>query len=1691
MSQFTLALFETTALSGLTLGATASPCSHETVAPLDVADQPPVRIPAHTFRLDGERALAKGWKARASDNLAAIRILQQIESDNRHATPDEQDQLALFVGFGASELANALFRRSGDAFRPGWEDLGNALEKLVSPAEMAALARSTQYAHYTPEFIVRAVWTALIRLGFRGGNVLEPGCGTGLFLALMPEKVAAKSAVTGIEMDPTTARISKLLYPEAWIRNEDFTKARLPEPFDLAVGNPPFSDRTVRTDDLAGKLALSLHDFFIARAIERLKAGGLAAFVTSRYTMDKADPKARAHIAEFADLVGAVRMPQGAMADTAGTDVVVDVLFFQRRRVDQQPNGIAWIDVDAVLAAEDGEPPVAVNRYFVANPQQVLGLHGRTTSQFGVVYTCHARPDGTIEADLATALETLPRDIHTPAVSSPSPRKSGQRVQIGTAAEGAAIKEGSYLVADNSLMQVINGVPQPVAVKSATVKEGIFAKHARIIRGLLPVRDAVRGLLRAQEANQPWGIMQGRLRTAYQGFVRQFGPINQTTISTSTDPKTGEDRETVRRPNLAPFLDDPDVWLVSSIETYNEETGTATMGPIFSERVIHPPAEPVITSAADALAVTLRDVGRVDIAHIVELLGRPREAVLADLGEAVFLDPQATTPDSEAWQTADDYLAGAVRTKLAAAIAAAALDLAYSRNVDALRRVQPVDLQPSEVTARLGAPWITAGVIEQFCAEVIGVNTRVRHTVEVASWSLDMEAFAGHGNATQWGTVRRHAGELLWDAMNASVPQIYDVWKDADGEHRVLNATETEAAKEKLNKIKQAFERWIWTDIDRTERLVRIYNDRFNNLVPRAFDGRHLQLPGASSVISLRDNQKRVIWRIISAGGTYIAHAVGAGKTFSMAAAVMEQKRLALIGKAMMVVPGHCLAQASREFLLLYPNARILVADETNFAKDKRQRFLARAATATWDCIIITHSAFKFIPAPADFEKTLIGDAVASYETLLEKVEGDDRITRKRIERMKEGLEAKLEALRARKDDMLTIAEMGVDQLIIDEAQEFRKLSFATNMSGLKGVAPDGSQRAWDLHVKARFIAQRQPTRSLILASGTPITNTLGEMFTLQRLMQPAALHERGIHEFDAWASNFGDTRTELELQPSGAYKPVTRFAEFVNVPELVAMFRSVADVLLMDDLREHLCLPAIRTGKRQIITAKASQTFRAYQAVLAERIRTIEERKGRVQKGDDILLSVITDGRHAAIDTRFVQGADTADDPRAGNEPDNKLNALIANVHRIWRETATNRYTQPGSNQPYAIPGAAQMIFSDLGTEAADGKRGFSAYLWIREELVRLGVPREQIAFMQDFKKSEAKQKLFAAVNSGKVRVLIGSTQTMGTGVNAQQRLAALHHLDVPWLPSDIEQREGRIERQGNQNAEIGIYAYATLGSVDATSWQLLERKSRFIAMALAGDRSVRRLEDAGSQVNQFAMAKALASGDPRLMQKAGLEAELARLKRLRSAHFDDQLAARHQIANAESTIATSTRRIECIAQDIAVRTPTRGDLFVVNVGDKTHTERKVAGGSLLNRIRLLERSREKGSWTLAKVGGFDVKACGEPYGKDYRMDVWLDRHGYEQGVQTDGELTPLGLIARLEYQLDRFDADLIDHRRRVAEAEQRLHTYKQRLGVAFELQDELDTKAVELKTLDGDLAANRLSTDNNDEVKEMNVAE
>ncbi|MCZ7977380.1 DEAD/DEAH box helicase family protein [Agrobacterium sp. MAFF310724] len=1690
---FTLDMFGSSALSsGLGLGVTAfggfepvaandddpepTPPSPAPALPVAAIERPAPRRQGNrrNFYLDdADRGLAVSWKDRARANVAAILIANNIEKQDRPATPKEQAQLVRFTGFGASELANGMFRRPGEGdFRAEWSELGGSLESAVSDADYTSLARCTQYAHFTPEFIIRAIWAGLQRMGWRGGRVLEPGIGTGLFPALMPAAFRDRTFVTGVELDPVTARIVKLLQPKARIINGDFARTDLAPIYDLAIGNPPFSDRPVRSDRTYRSLGLRLHDYFIARSIDLLKPGALAAFVTSSGTMDKADATAREYIARTADLIAAIRMPEGSFRRDAGSDVVVDLLFFRKRKVGEPTSDLSWLDLEEVRPESQGEGAIRVNRWFARHPEFVLGDHALTSGPFGETYTCLPRAGEDLQAFLEGAIRRLPEgcyDGEPTAIDIDLEDELGEIVDLRPG--DAKVREGSFFIdIRRGLMQMVDGAPVEVKLRKGRTGDGIPEKHVGIIKKLIPIRDAVREVLKAQERDRPWRDLQVRLRIAWSSFVRDFGPINHTTVSISEDEESGEVRETHRRPNLQPFLDDPDCWLVASIEDYDLDTDTAKPGPIFTERVISPPAPPEITSAADALAVVLNERGRVDVEHIAELLHRHTDAVVDELSDAIFRDPA-----DGSWQTADAYLAGPVRTKLAVAEAAAALDPAYERNVRALQAVQPADLRPSDITARLGAPWIPASDVVAFVKEMMGAEIRIHHMPELGSWTVEARQLGYSAAGTsEWGTSRRDAGELLADALNSRVPQIFDVFKDLNGERRVLNVVDTEAARDKLQKIKEAFQNWVWTDPDRTDRLARVYNDRFNNIAPRKFDGSHLKLPGASGAFVLYGHQKRGIWRIISSGSTYLAHAVGAGKTMTMAAAIMEQRRLGLIAKAMLVVPGHCLAQAAREFLALYPNARILVADETNFTKDKRARFLSRAATATWDAIIITHSAFRFIAVPSAFEQQMIHDELELYEDLLTKVDSEDRVSRKRLERLKEGLQERLEGLATRKDDLLTIAEIGVDQIIVDEAQEFRKLSFATNMSTLKGIDPNGSQRAWDLYVKSRFLETKNPGRALVLASGTPITNTLGEMFSIQRLLGHEALAERGLHEFDAWASCFGDTTTELEIQPSGKYKPVSRFASFVNVPELIAMFRAFADVVMPADLREYVKVPDISTGRRQILTAKPTAAFKTYQQILDARIKAIEMREGPAQPGDDILLSVITDGRHAAIDLRLVM-------PANDNEEHNKLNLLVRNAFRIWQDTGEATYLRP-DGKSYDLPGAAQMIFSDLGTINVEKTRGFSAYRWIRDELVRLGVPPSQIAFMQDYKKTEAKQRLFADVRAGRVRFLIGSSETMGTGVNAQARLKALHHLDVPWLPSHIEQREGRIVRQGNQHDAVDIFAYATEGSLDASMWQNNERKARFIAAALSGDTSIRRLEDLGEgQANQFAMAKAIASGDERLMQKAGLEADIARLERLRAAHDDDQYAVRRQMRDAERDIEVSTRRIGEIGQDIGRLVPTAGDAFALKVLGKDYDERKEAGRALMKEILTLLQLQQEGEVHLASIGGFDLVYQGERFGKGdgYRYATTLQRTGADYEIDLAVTVTPLGAISRLEHALGGFEEERERYRHRLDEARRRLVSYRSREGGTFAFADELAEKRRQLRDVDDALAAASVQND------------
>ncbi len=883
---FTLDMFGSSSLSsGLGLGVTAfggfdpvaandddpepTPPAPAPALPADRSTPPPAprkQGQHQNFYLDdSNRGLAASWKERARMNIAAILAAHQIDKQDRPATREEQARLIRFTGFGASELANGMFRRPGEIdFRKGWDELGASLESAVSEADYAFLARCTQYAHFTPEFIVQAIWAGLQRLGWRGGRVLEPGIGTGLFPALMPQALRDKSFVTGVELDPVTARIARLLQPKARIIAGDFARTDLAPIYDLAIGNPPFSDRSVRSDRAYRTLGLRLHDYFIARSIDLLTPGALAAFVTSTGTMDKMDSTAREHIAKSADLIAAIRLPEGSFRRDAGTDVVVDLLFFRKRKAGDPEGDLSWLDVEEVRPATADDGAILVNRWFARRPAFVLGTHALTSGPFGETYTCQPRAGDDLDAVLAAAIGMLPDGRYD---GEPTPIDIDLEAELGDIVDlrpdNARIREGSFFIdIRQGLMQMIDGVPVAIKVRKGRGGDGLTEKHVRIVSKLIPIRDAVRDVLKAQEQDRPWRDLQVRLRIAWSSFVRDFGPINHTTVSISEDEESGEIREIHRRPNLQPFLDDPNCWLVASIEDYDLETDTAKPGPIFSERVISPPAPPVITSATDALAVVLNERGRVDVDHIAELLHRDPDAVIDELDDAIF-----RAPEDGSWQTSDAYLSGAVRTKLKAAEAAAALDPVFERNVCALQAVQPADLRPSDITARLGAPWIPAADVVAFVHETMSVDIRIHHMPELGSWTVEARQLGYSAIGTsEWGTSRRHAGELLADALNSRVPQIFDVFRDVDGERRVLNVVDTEAARDKLQKIKQAFQNWVWTDPDRTDRLARVYNNRFNNIAPREFDGTHLKLPGASGAFTLYGHQKRGIWRIISSG---------------------------------------------------------------------------------------------------------------------------------------------------------------------------------------------------------------------------------------------------------------------------------------------------------------------------------------------------------------------------------------------------------------------------------------------------------------------------------------------------------------------------------------------------------------------------------------------------------------------------------------------------------------------------------------------------------------------------------------------------------------------------------------------------------------------------------------------------------
>ncbi|MFZ5497046.1 MAG: DEAD/DEAH box helicase family protein [Verrucomicrobiota bacterium] len=1485
-------------------------------------------------------------KQKFRQNVAAIELLRAIEAENRPATDAEKAVLVKFTGWGGMPQA---FAEPKDA--PTWSAEQKHLKHFLLPKEYRRARASTLNAHYTSPTVVRAMYAAVERLGFKQGRILEPACGLGHFFGFMPATMHEKSSLTGIELDELTARLARKIYPGADIRAQHFEEATLAtNSFDLAISNVPFGDYQP-FDPKFNACKFRIHDYFFIAGLERVRPGGLVLFITTRGTMDKRNELIRTQIAARADLVAAVRLPNTAFKKNANTQVTTDIIILRKRGPGEKPGGPAWLETREVGTGEDQK--ILLNEYFHARPEMMLGrmelaprgMYGRDEATL--------EPDGRELGDaLAEAVTRLPAGIYQ-AVEIPGARQV-LPVPVG-------VKPNAYTVTEDGRVGRREG-------DELALLPDLPEQTARRIRALVRLREAARECLRTQVEDRPDDEVlyaRTRLNEHYDHFVNRFGAINESA-------------------NVRAFAGDPDLPLLLSLETFNEDTGLAAKTAIFGERTVQrQKAVEAVQTAPEALVVSLNEKGRIDVEHMSRLLGRPAESFLPELQGAIYLNPA-----TRRWEPEDEYLSGNVRAKLAHAEERAKRDSRFHANVEALRAVQPIDLTATEIDARLGSVWIPSDDVAAFVRELLQVSrseaeaVRVSHAPQLGLWSLHVGYYAKRNvaNITEWGTDRIGAAELIEGALNLRTPTVYDL--DAK-KNPFVNAAATEAAREKQQKIKDRFAEWIWQDDARRERLVRHYNTEFNSVRLRTFNGEHLTLPGASPAITLRPHQKAAIWRILQSPNTLLAHVVGAGKTYTMCAAAMELKRLGLARKPLFVIPNHMLGQFSAEMLALYPNANLLVAGKADFESERRRQLMSRIATSNWDAVIVTHSGFERLPMSTRVQEDFIQGQIAELEEgIREQQEAGTRMV-KELERAKKRLEAKLKTLAAasRKDDTLTFEELGVDRLFIDEAQAFKNLFYVTKMTRVAGLPQSASERAFDMFLKVQHVQRLNGGGGVVFATGTPITNTMAEMFTMQRYLQMDVLRRQHLQHFDSWAATFGETVTAMELAPDGSgYRLNTRFARFVNVPELMQQFRQMADIQTAAMLK--LPVPALHEGKATVVRAPVTPELKALVAHLAKRAEKLKT--SHVDPRDDNMLKITGEGRKAALDLRLLR-------PRTADHDGSKVNLAVARIFKMWEETRRDRLTQ--------------MVFCDLSTPLAEG-RGFSVYQDIQAKLVARGVPPGEIAFVQDADADAAKTALFKDVRAGRVRILMGSTQKMGAGTNVQSLLVALHHLDAPWRPADIEQREGRILRQGNRNAVVQVFRYVTEGSFDAYMWQILETKAKFIAQVMTGESTARRIEDLDAPALTYAEVKAIASGNPLVIEKAKVDAEVMRLARLRSQH-DEQYSLRRKLRHLDEEVPRVEKQVAGLRADLGARHDTRGDAFRMTLDGRTYTERVAAGTALIYLVN--ERQHTPVPVILGDLAGFKI---------EFRSTLpdTLTLHG-QMSYPAKVSASPVGIIISLEH--------------------------------------------------------------------------
>ena len=1571
-------------------------------------------VPAGNFHITDDHLGEGGAKQKYARNIEAIRTLFKLEQEHRGATAEEQQVLSQYVGWGGLS----------DAFDPGkdsWAKEYAELKGLLSEDEYVAARSSTLNAHYTSPTVIRGIYDAVERMGFRSGNILEPSMGVGNFFGMLPDTMQ-DSRLYGVELDSITGRIAKKLYPQADITVAGFETTDRRDFYDLAVGNVPFGNYKVN-DKAYNKLGFSIHNYFFAKAIDQVRPGGVVAFVTSRYTMDSKDSTARKHIAERADLLGAIRLPNNAFRANAGTDVVSDIIFLQKRDrpADIEPD---WVQLGKT---EDG---FAINQYFVDHPEMVLGELTTESTQYGREELTVAPLEGTSLADqLAEAVQHIEGQYTEVEVETPDIAEEEATRRILPA--DPDVKNFSYTVVDGEVFYRENSVMTQVEL-SDTAKGRVT--------GMVELRQIVNDLIDQQLNDYPdedIKATQERLNAAYDAFTAKYGLLND-------------------RKNGRLFEQDSSYYLLCSLENLDEQGQLKSKAAMFTKRTIRP--ERTVTSVdtpSEALAVSIGEHGKVDLPYMAELLGTPGEygRITTELSGVIFKDPAADPTDPEAgWQMADEYLSGDVRAKLRMAQFAAETNSEFAVNVEALTKAQPRELEASEIDVRLGATWLDPDIIQKFMTETFQIPYYLRHAVKVryspytAEWRVEGKTATGRSDiisSETYGTSRANAYKILEETLNLKDVRIYDTIEDAEGKpKRVLNKRETMLAQQKQQVIKDAFANWVWQDPQRRIALVKQYNELFNSTRPREYDGSHIHFVGMNPEITLREHQRNAIAHVLYGGNTLLAHEVGAGKTYEMAASAMEAKRLGLCQKSLFVVPNHLTEQWTSEFLNLYPNAKLLVARRKDFETANRKKFCARIATGDYDAVIIGHSQFERIPLSFERQERIIQEQI--YETLAAinelKAHAGENFSIKQMEKTRKTLETKLEKLRSdeRKDDVITFEQLGVDRLFVDESHFYKNLFLTTKMRNVAGLSTSEAQKSSDMFGKCRYLDEITGGRGVVFATGTPVSNSMTELYTVMRYLQYSTLQQKKLTHFDCWASTFGETTTAIELAPEGTgYRARTRFAKFFNLPELMSMFKEVADIKTSDQL--HLPVPE---AKFETVVAKPSEIQKEMVQELSKRAAEIHS--GAVDASVDNMLCVTNDGRKIGLDVRLMN-------PMLPDDPNSKLNVCVQNVLKIWEDGKELKLTQ--------------LLFCDLSTPKNDGN--FNVYDDIRKKLIAAGVPENEIEFIHNADTEAKKAALFSKVRSGDVRVLLGSTAKMGAGTNVQSRLVAVHHLDVGWKPSDMTQRNGRIIRQGNMNKEVKVFNYVTEGTFDAYLWQTLENKQRFISQIMTSKSPVRSCEDVDEQALSYAEIKALCAGNPLIKEKMDLDVQVAKLKVLKADHQSQKFRLQDKLltkfpADIQETNAYIAG-LKADAQLAAAHPQGKEDFCGMTIKGVAYDEKKTAGERLVLACSELPNAEEK---VIGSYRGFELSLRFDAFRTEYQA-LLKGQRKYTVPLGTD----PLGSIIRLDNSLNNFPE-------RITAAENELDTLHQQQAAAqievekpFPQEEELAEKSARLAELNAQL--------------------